>query len=117
MSYFDASLNFLSIFISAFYCYERFLLIEKLVSAHWFLHIKLILYPYCSFSSQEYHTGEEKKRVYVPRVEDKNSHMRMLKISSIKDLIANSMNILEPSPIDADGSQREDGKFLTLTNN
>ncbi|XP_038972166.1 5-formyltetrahydrofolate cyclo-ligase, mitochondrial [Phoenix dactylifera] len=52
--------------------------------------------------------GEEKKRLYVPRVEDKNSHMQMLKISSIKDLIANSMNILEPSPIDADGSQRED---------
>ncbi|XP_010934303.2 5-formyltetrahydrofolate cyclo-ligase, mitochondrial [Elaeis guineensis] len=56
---------------------------------------------------------EEKKRLYVPRVEDKNSHMRMLKISSIKDLIANSMNILEPSPIDADGSQREDAMLAT----
>lgn len=36
--------------------------------------------------------------------------MRMLKISSVDDLIANSMNILEPNPVDADGNEREDGK-------
>ncbi|XP_077253654.1 5-formyltetrahydrofolate cycloligase [Tasmannia lanceolata] len=49
-----------------------------------------------------------KKKLYVPRVEDKNSHMRMLNISSIDDLIANAMNILEPANLDADGNQRED---------
>ncbi|XP_074583183.1 5-formyltetrahydrofolate cyclo-ligase, mitochondrial [Curcuma longa] len=49
-----------------------------------------------------------KKSLYVPRVEDKNSHMRMLKISSIDDLVANSMNILEPLPVDAAQNERED---------
>lgn len=49
------------------------------------------------------------KKLYVPRVEDKNSHMRMLHISRIDDLIANSMDILEPTPVDADGNAREDG--------
>ncbi|KAK9104798.1 hypothetical protein Scep_021642 [Stephania cephalantha] len=49
------------------------------------------------------------KMLYVPRVEDKNSHMRMLNITSTDDLIANSMNILEPSPVDRDGNQRENG--------
>ncbi|XP_065002770.1 5-formyltetrahydrofolate cyclo-ligase, mitochondrial-like isoform X1 [Musa acuminata AAA Group] len=48
------------------------------------------------------------KKLYVPRVEDKNSHMRMLRISTIEDLVANSMNILEPSPVDSDQSERED---------
>ncbi|XP_017249807.1 5-formyltetrahydrofolate cyclo-ligase, mitochondrial [Daucus carota subsp. sativus] len=48
------------------------------------------------------------RKLYVPRVEDKNRHMRMLKISSVDDLIANSMNILEPNPVDADGNERED---------
>ncbi|KAJ7945938.1 5-formyltetrahydrofolate cyclo-ligase [Quillaja saponaria] len=48
------------------------------------------------------------KKLYVPRVEDKNSHMRMLKISCMDDLIANSMNILEPAPVDGDGNGRED---------
>lgn len=48
------------------------------------------------------------KKLYVPRVEDKNRHMRMLNISSVDDLIANSMNILEPDPIDANGNERED---------
>lgn len=51
------------------------------------------------------------KKLYVPRVEDKNSYMRMLNISSTEDLIANSMNILEPAPFDADGNEREDRKF------
>lgn len=55
----------------------------------------------------EYHA--DGKKLYVPRVEDKNSHMRMLHISRIDDLIANSMDILEPTPVDADGNAREDG--------
>lgn len=50
-----------------------------------------------------------RKKLYVPRVEDKNSNMRMLKISAVKDLVANSMNILEPSLLDSDGNQHEDG--------
>ncbi|CAL5338394.1 unnamed protein product [Camellia sinensis] len=49
-----------------------------------------------------------RKNLYLPRIEDRNSNMRMLKISSLTDLIANSMNILEPSPVDCDGNQRED---------
>ncbi|KAL8154247.1 hypothetical protein V2J09_012007 [Rumex salicifolius] len=48
------------------------------------------------------------KTLYVPRVEDKNSYMRMFNISSTEDLVANSMNILEPSPVDSNGNQRED---------
>ncbi|KAI5409702.1 5-formyltetrahydrofolate cyclo-ligase, mitochondrial isoform X2 [Lathyrus oleraceus] len=48
------------------------------------------------------------KKLYVPRVEDKNSHMRMLNISRLDDLVANSMDILEPAPVDADGNARED---------
>ncbi|KAI7754280.1 hypothetical protein M8C21_001148 [Ambrosia artemisiifolia] len=53
-------------------------------------------------------TDTAKKILYVPRVEDKNCHMRMLNISRMDDLIANSMNILEPAPVDADGNDRED---------
>ncbi|KAM1026068.1 hypothetical protein ACFX13_039754 [Malus domestica] len=49
-----------------------------------------------------------RKKLYVPRVEDKNSHMRMLNISCIDDLVANSMNILEPAPVDSGGNERED---------
>ncbi|TYH50756.1 hypothetical protein ES332_D10G227500v1 [Gossypium tomentosum] len=48
------------------------------------------------------------KILYVPRVEDKNSNMRMFNISRIDDLVANSMNILEPASVDADGNARED---------
>ncbi|KAK4598294.1 hypothetical protein RGQ29_015672 [Quercus rubra] len=51
---------------------------------------------------------EEQKKLYVPRVEDRNSNMRMLRISSVDDLVINSMNILEPSLVDCDGKQRED---------
>ncbi|KAL5544308.1 hypothetical protein UlMin_008092, partial [Ulmus minor] len=51
---------------------------------------------------------EMRKKLYVPRVEDKNSHMRMLNISSLDDLVANSMDILEPAPVDGDGNERED---------
>ncbi|KAL9421343.1 hypothetical protein AB3S75_038833 [Citrus x aurantiifolia] len=62
---------------------------------------------YSSFSIQE-GNGRMRKKLYVPRVEDKNSNMRMLKISAVKDLVANSMNILEPSLLDSDGNQHED---------
>ena len=51
------------------------------------------------------------KKIYVPRVEDKNSHMRMFNMSRMDDLIANSMNILEPAPVDSDGNEREDGNY------
>ncbi|KAL0004052.1 hypothetical protein SO802_011613 [Lithocarpus litseifolius] len=51
---------------------------------------------------------QEQKKLYVPRVEDRNSNMRMLKISSVDDLVINSMNILEPSLVDCDGKQCED---------
>lgn len=63
------------------------------------------------FSFQE-HQVEIEKEVYVPRVEDKNSNMRMFKITTMDDLVPNSMNILEPSPVDDKGNQREDRKFL-----
>lgn len=49
-----------------------------------------------------------RKKLYVPRVEDKNRNMRMINISRIDDMIANSMNILEPAPVDADGNEPED---------
>lgn len=48
----------------------------------------------------------------MPWVEDKNSNMRMFKITTMDDLVPNSMNILEPSPVDDKGNQREDRKFL-----
>uniref|UniRef100_A0A2N9EBY6 5-formyltetrahydrofolate cyclo-ligase n=1 Tax=Fagus sylvatica TaxID=28930 RepID=A0A2N9EBY6_FAGSY len=51
---------------------------------------------------------EEQKKLYVPRVEDRNSNMRMLNISSVDDLIVNSMHILEPAVVDCDGKHRED---------
>ncbi|CAD6223369.1 unnamed protein product [Miscanthus lutarioriparius] len=55
-------------------------------------------------------TGQEElaKDLYVPRVEDKNRNMRMLKITTMDDLVKSSMNILEPSPVDATGNDRED---------
>ncbi|KAK4261234.1 hypothetical protein QN277_004261 [Acacia crassicarpa] len=49
-----------------------------------------------------------KKKLYVPRVEDRNSNMRMLRISSVDDLVLNSMNILEPTLVDRNGNPRED---------
>lgn len=54
------------------------------------------------------------KTLYVPRVEDKNSYMRMLNISRMDDLVANSMNILEPAPTDVEGNEREDGNLFLL---
>lgn len=59
-------------------------------------------------SNQTDGNGQMRKKLYVPRVEDRNSNMRMLKISTVEDLVANSMNILEPSLLDSDGNQCED---------
>jgi 5-formyltetrahydrofolate cyclo-ligase len=51
-------------------------------------------------------------KVYVPRIEDKESHMRMLHITNTDDdLIANHMNILEPTPLGSDGNPRLEGVF------
>lgn len=48
-------------------------------------------------------------------MEDKNRNMRMLKITTMDDLVKNSMNILEPSPFDASGNAREEGmKFMSM---
>lgn len=52
---------------------------------------------------------EVRKKLYVLHLEDRKCNMRMLKISSINDLVASSMNILEPAPVDCDGNEREDG--------
>ena len=57
--------------------------------------------------------GAQGMKVYVPRIEDKESHMRMLHITNTDDdLIANYMNILEPTLLDPLGNPREEG---TLT--
>ncbi|XVE84960.1 hypothetical protein DITRI_Ditri17bG0053700 [Diplodiscus trichospermus] len=59
---------------------------------------------------------QERKKLYVPRVEDRNSNMKMLMISSVNDLTEKSMNILEPALVDSEGNEREDGMispFLT----
>ncbi|KAG8379051.1 hypothetical protein BUALT_Bualt07G0048100 [Buddleja alternifolia] len=61
-------------------------------------------------SGQDDHS-QVRKKLYVPRVEDKNSYMRMLNISRMDDLVANSMNILEPAPCDAEGNERENVMF------
>ncbi|KAK6241998.1 5-formyltetrahydrofolate cyclo-ligase - like 2 [Theobroma cacao] len=52
--------------------------------------------------------AKERKKLYVPRVEDRNSNMKMLMISGVNDLIEKSMNILEPALADSDGNKRED---------
>lgn len=55
---------------------------------------------------QRQHAG---MKVYVPRIEDKESHMRMLHITNTEDdLIANHMNILEPTLVDSTGNPRDE---------
>ncbi|KAK9073220.1 hypothetical protein SSX86_007544 [Deinandra increscens subsp. villosa] len=92
--------------------------IQRLVlEAPWFKSCKrLCAYISCS-ALREVDTSkvlqnvlqdETTKMLYVPRVEDKNCHMRMLHISHMDDMVANSMNILEPAPVDTDGNDRED---------
>ncbi|TXG56400.1 hypothetical protein EZV62_017713 [Acer yangbiense] len=56
-----------------------------------------------------------RKKLYVPRVEDRNSNMRMLKISSVDDLITNSMNILEPALVDSNGNECDNGMILFIS--
>ena len=46
--------------------------------------------------------------VFVPRVLDSSSNMSMLRITSLADLQPNSMNILEPTPLDLNDTPRED---------
>ncbi|PKU86647.1 5-formyltetrahydrofolate cyclo-ligase, mitochondrial-like [Dendrobium catenatum] len=70
------------------------------------------LISFVELSSQDHHT-QLRKKLYVPRVEDKNSNMRMLHISTTEDLIASSMNIFEPSPTDASGNLREDAMLAS----
>lgn len=49
------------------------------------------------------------KNLYVPRVEDRNANMRMLRISRVDNFI---MNVLEPALSDSDGKQHEDGTLF-----
>ncbi|XP_016434100.2 5-formyltetrahydrofolate cyclo-ligase, mitochondrial [Nicotiana tabacum] len=65
---------------------------------------KILAEVLCNESSEQ----EKQKTVYVPRVEDRFSNMKMLKISSLNDLVLSSMDILEPPPVDSDGKERED---------
>ncbi|KAH7285145.1 hypothetical protein KP509_33G015300 [Ceratopteris richardii] len=48
------------------------------------------------------------KSLYVPWIQDKQSHLKFFHIGSSEDLIANSMGILEPIPANSDGSPRSD---------
>ncbi|KAI5077581.1 hypothetical protein GOP47_0007405 [Adiantum capillus-veneris] len=51
---------------------------------------------------------EHPKSLYVPWIQDKQSHLKFFHICSNEDLAANSMGILEPIPVKSDGSPRED---------
>ena len=46
--------------------------------------------------------------VFAPRVLDSSSNMSMLRITSLADLQPNSMNIMEPTPLDLNDTPRED---------
>eukprot|EP00850_Spirogloea_muscicola_P022062 SM000275S10318 [mRNA] locus=s275:25532:27539:- [translate_table: standard] len=52
------------------------------------------------------------RSLYVPRIEDKESHMRMLRITNLTSDVeansSNSMKILEPKLKDSSGAPRED---------
>eukprot|EP00250_Pteridium_aquilinum_P010568 c19479_g1_i2 orf=35-844(+) len=52
--------------------------------------------------------SDNPKALYVPWIQDKESHLKFFHISSNEDLTANSMGILEPIPVDSNGSPRED---------
>ncbi|GER38534.1 5-formyltetrahydrofolate cyclo-ligase [Striga asiatica] len=88
--------------------------IQRIVlEAPWFKSCRrLCAYISCG-ALREVDTAKVRKKLYVPRVEDKNSFMRMLNISGMDDLIANSMDILEPAPCDAEGNEREDVMFAS----
>ena len=55
--------------------------------------------------------SENRTKLYLPRIDDRNSKMKMLWITSYNDLVLNSMNIPEPSLEDLDGKQQEDRRF------
>eukprot|EP00249_Psilotum_nudum_P013690 c24460_g1_i1 orf=89-727(+) len=48
------------------------------------------------------------KKLYLPRVQDKASHMQMLRVVNLQHLQANSMDILEPTEVDENGIPLED---------
>lgn len=94
---------------------------KHVLSADWYQNSKRICAYVSCASLREVETSHimsdllEKQRhsadmqVYVPRIEDKESHMRMLHITNKDDdLIANYMNILEPTPLDPSGKPREE---------
>lgn len=94
---------------------------KHVLSAEWFKKSKcLCAYLTCSAlreveTSQivakilEQHDSDKPRKLFVPRIEDKHSHMSLLRISNtVADVAANSMNILEPTVLDADGNPRED---------
>eukprot|EP00249_Psilotum_nudum_P013691 c24460_g1_i2 orf=89-868(+) len=56
---------------------------------------------------QEEHL-ELAKKLYLPRVQDKASHMQMLRVVNLQHLQANSMDILEPTEVDENGIPLED---------
>ncbi|KAH7570189.1 hypothetical protein JRO89_XS05G0065200 [Xanthoceras sorbifolium] len=99
-----------SIGTSAFQ-FSAYFTVHNLISMYYRLIIDDILDVYTAYFRLSYHfTGNTqiRKKLYVPRIEDRNSNMRMLKISSVNDLIVNSMNILEPALVNSDGNERED---------
>ncbi|GBG82014.1 hypothetical protein CBR_g34194 [Chara braunii] len=52
---------------------------------------------------------QQQKALYVPRVDDKKSHMRMLRITDMEgDVERNAMDILEPKEVNTDGSPRDE---------
>ncbi|XP_022738641.1 5-formyltetrahydrofolate cyclo-ligase, mitochondrial isoform X3 [Durio zibethinus] len=85
-------------------------IIQSIVlDAPWFKSSKrLCAYISCS-ALREVDTSKLLSQILRnPSTEDKNSNMRMFNISRMDDLVANSMNILEPASVDADGNDRED---------
>ncbi|MCO5568284.1 hypothetical protein L7F22_021981 [Adiantum nelumboides] len=52
--------------------------------------------------------SKRSKSLYVPWIQDKQSHLKFFHICSNEDLTANSMGILEPIPVKRDGSPQDD---------
>lgn len=55
--------------------------------------------------------SERAKELYVPRVVDREANMSMLSVSTVSDLIVNSMGIVEPDFNYPDGNPRKNGWF------
>ncbi|KAH7429465.1 hypothetical protein KP509_09G049900 [Ceratopteris richardii] len=51
---------------------------------------------------------DHQKFLYVPWIQDKQSHMKFFQIDSSEHLATNSFGILEPIPMKSDGSPRQD---------